>query len=326
MKSNNAFTQLKKIPKFIFLPYLTHIRRNVTQLLSKTQYKRSEKGEFHEIAYRSLDETISLIHNYPWDTERSLASVELTCPSITIEHPKKTYLKIGPYFSGKYCLYYLGTNNQVKFKTVNTIQNACEWVKIYFQQQGKLEGFKNYSFTIRPASHFVTNSFEYTTNTNAVIRFFILPIILLLITTGIIGLIFICRPDASGIFSLMGLMLAFFCVSFSPMIYLYFNYSSADKDYYLRISRGHEEFTYGTKDNRKSYNKQTIARIETYKNTSPRNPWGECQVYTITFKDGEQICFTSLLISGTNLLIKFPDNEVSVHHKFFPTVESVGQV
>lgn len=295
----------------------------MTQLLSKTQYKRSEKGEFHEIAYRSLDETISLIHNYPWDTERSLASVELTCPSITIEHPGKTFLKIGPYFSGKYSLYYLNTNKQVRFKTVNTIQDACAWVNIYFQQEGKLEEFENYGFTIRPASHFVTNRFEYTTNTKATIRFFTFTIILLLLTS-IFGLLSIRRSNASDIFSLIGLMLCFFSVFSSPLIYLYFNYLSADKDYYLRISKGHEEFVYGPKDNKKRYKKQEIAHIDTYRNTSPRNPWGECAVHIITFKDEEQICFTSLLISGATLLIKFPDNEVNVHHKFFPTVNNVG--
>jgi hypothetical protein len=76
----------------------------LTLLISKVQYKRSEKGEFHEIAKRDLNDTILLLENYPWDIERSLAPVELTCPSITLEHPIGTYLKIGPYFSGKFFL------------------------------------------------------------------------------------------------------------------------------------------------------------------------------------------------------------------------------
>lgn len=168
------------------------------QLLSKAQYKRSEKGEFHHIAHRTVEETISLIRSYPWKTERSLASVELTCPSITIEHPIGTYLKIGPYFSDKYSLYYLTTNK-----------------------------------------------------------------------------------------------------------------------------KGHEEFIYGTKDNKKLYKKQDIASIDTYVTSSHKSPWRECEVFIITFKDGEQLRFTSLLISNATLRNKFPDIPVNENNKFFPTVESI---
>src|SRR6478752_897284 len=116
-------------------------------LISKTQYKRSEKGEFHEVAERNLDDTISLIVNYHWDTERALASIELTCPSVTIEHPNGTCLKIGPYFSSKFSLYYL-YNNKIYLKVAKTIEDACIEVKAYFEQEGKLQGFEKYGFII----------------------------------------------------------------------------------------------------------------------------------------------------------------------------------
>lgn len=293
------------------------------QLLSKAQYKRSEKGEFHHIAHRTVEETISLIRSYPWKTERSLASVELTCPSITIEHPIGTYLKIGPYFSGKYSLYYLTTNKKVYYKTVDTLEDVDKWVKVYFEQEGTLDGLKKYSFTINPGSHFETDTFEYLTDTKASIKFFTLPVTIVLISIVLFGLRFIGQPNASGILHFIGVILSFFLILFSPLIFLYFNYLSADRDYYLQISKGHEEFIYGTKDNKKLYKKQDITSINTYVTPSHKSPWRECEVFIITFKDGEQLRFTSLLISNATLRNKFPDIPVNENNKFFPTVESI---
>ncbi len=264
------------------------------KLTSKLQYKRSEKGEFHDIAERSLDETIALILNYPWDTERSLASVELTCPSVTIEHPSGTYLKIGPYFSGKYSLYYLNSKKRIYLKPATTLEEACEWVKTYFEQKGELKGFENYGFTLNPAKHFITNPFVYQVNTAASFR--LLNFFLIMIGTVVFMsfLKYLDHPDEFKLSTLI-YVLFFSTLIYSPVFYLYFNYLDADRNNYLQISKGHDDFTFGTLSTQKTYSKQNIASIISYGAHYRRSLWGECEVFIITFNNGEQIKFTSLL-------------------------------
>ena len=291
-------------------------------LVSKVQFKISEKGEFHEIAERTLADTISLILNYPWDTERSFAPIKLTCPSITIEHPIGTYLKIGPYFSGKFSLYYLNTNNKVYLKIVNTLDDASVWIKAYFEEKPELRGFEKYAYTINASAHFQTNSFEYIIDRKATTTFFIFPILIVPPIFFMCWLKYLERPESFNPMIVVG-MLLFLLLIFSPLTYLFFNYLSADKDNYLQISIGHDEFSYGTVDNKKSYSKENIAEINAFGIINSRSPWSECEVFIITFKNGEKIRFTSLIISRDKLRQKFPDHQIKDNKKFLPTVESI---
>ncbi|PRY51574.1 hypothetical protein B0I27_107162 [Arcticibacter pallidicorallinus] len=292
-------------------------------MISKAQYKRSEKGEFHHIAHRTVEETKSFISNFPWKTERSLASVELTCPSVTLEHPGGTYLKIGPYFGEKYSLYYLAPNKKVYFQNVDTMEEVSQWVKVYFENEGKLTGFKKYSFTLNPLSHFKTNRFEYLVNRKATMNFFRGTRNILLMALVLFWIRFIGNPNIPAILTVTTIVLSFFLIYSCPLIYFYFNYFSSDRNSYLQISKGHEEFIYGTRDNKKRYNKQDIASIDTYVTSAYRSPWRECELFIITFKDGERIRFTSLLISSSTFRKKFPNNPIKVNSKYFPTVESI---
>jgi len=299
------------------------------KLFSKVQYKKSEKGEFHDIAERTREDTIALILNYPWDTERSVASIELTCPSVTIEHPIGTYLKVGPYFSGKFSIYYLDTNNKVYLHTSNTLEDVCTWVESFYEQEGKLLGLDKYSFTINPSTHFQTNPFEYTISTKDITSFF--TFLLLMIPVALLmGLL--KSLHRSGKYNFIPAIAAtsVLLLICSPTIYLFFNYLSADRNHYLQISKGHDEFLFGTVDNNKLYHKSDIAEINVYgtnrypveKRGYNRRPWSECEVFIITFKNGEQIRFTSLLISTSNLTYKFPDHRFTNHQRYMPTVES----
>ena len=301
----------------------------MTKLVSKVQYKRSEKGEFHDVAERTLEDTITLMLNYPWNTERSLASIELTCPSVTIEHPNRTYLKVGPYFSGKFSLYYLDTNNKVYIHTVNALEDVCNWVESYYEQEGQLLGFENYSFTINPITHFQTDPFEYTIDIKAISTFFIFLIWVIPVTLIMGWLKQLDRPDGYNFLAGLGFT-SVILLLFSPIIYLFFDYLSADRNHYLQISKGHDEFVFGTEESKKLYHKKDIAEINVYgTNRYPleerrhkRRSWTECEVFIITFKNAEQIRFTSLLISSNKLKRKFPDHHFINNQRFIPTVQS----
>ncbi|RZK38594.1 MAG: hypothetical protein EOO90_21810 [Pedobacter sp.] len=296
----------------------------MTKLTSKTQYKISEKGEFHNIAQRDLEETIALIIDYPWDVERSLATVELTCPSITIEHPIGSYLKIGPYFSGKFSLYYLGPGRKVHIKVASTLDEAVEWVRKYFNQQEQFDNFGNKEFKINPSAHFITNTFEYTTGSKALRSFFQFPLIMFPIL-----MLFLVVVNFDH-FSVHKFMVAFSIISVmlliisSPYAFFYFNYLKFDKYKYLQISRGHEEFVFGTIDRQSTYYKKDVLAIHAYGLQYRKSAWQGCEVFSIEFKNGEQIYFTSLLIRRETLRKKFVDHTITDHHKFFPTIGNVG--
>ena len=292
----------------------------MTALISKIQYKRSEKGEFHDIAFRNLDETLALILSYPWDTERSLASVELSCPSITVEHPVGTYLKVGPYFSGKFSIYYF-YKGAVYLKITDTLEGACESVRTYFTQNGKLGGFKRYGFTIRPSLHFRTNPFKYKVDRKAAILFFRFPLYMLPLFLLLIWLGYLDNPEklVSSSIAFISLLL----VMFSPLAYFYFNYRAAEEDKYLQISRGDDQFIYGTADNLKTYKKHNVAEINAFGLAHTRSPWRECEIFILTFDNGEEIKLTSLLISREALTRKFPDQRIITNKKFFPTYKSI---
>lgn len=292
------------------------------QLISKVQYKRSEKGEFHEVAARSLEDTISLVINYPWQTERNLASVELTCPSVTIERQNGTYLKVAPYFSGKFSLYYLASNHKVYLKVAPSIEDACAMVKTFFEEDAELQNFDRYGFTFNPVNHFKTHPFEYTVNQRAILIFFKFPIILSVLAFFFFIVVSLDQPNVftlRGVFSVL-LFLVFFS---SPIIYFFFDYLSVDKDLYLKISRGHDEFIFGTVDEKRLYHKNDIAQIDAYGIRNSRSLWNECELFKITFKNGEEIRFTSLLIADTRLIYKFPDHQIVDNRKFFPRAGSV---
>jgi hypothetical protein len=291
----------------------------VTLLISKVQFKRSEKGEFHDIASRSLDETISLIFNYPWDTERNVVSVELTCPSVTIEHSVGTFLKIGPYFSGKFSLYYLDASNSVYLKTANTLEDAVVWVKAYFEQNGKLNWSEKYGFTFRPASHFRTKTFEYTVDKRSIFTFLKFPIFISLFFVFICLFKYLERPESFHVLAPVVTALSLLLIA-GPSVYLFFNYLSVEKDSYLQISRGHDEVVYGKIDKKKSFSKLDIAKIDAYSVRNSRSLWSECEVFLISFNNGERIQLTSLLIDGETLRSKFPDHQIINQKKFFPTI------
>ena len=296
----------------------------MVKLISKVQFKISEKGEFHHISIRSLADTLALIHSYPWDTERSLASVELSCPSVTIEHPTGTYLKIGPYFSGKFSVYYL-ERNSVYLKIANNLEEACELVAEYFQNQGKLKGLDKYGFTINALAHFHTNPFEYTVNTRAIATFFWFPILMVFITIVLCFMAWLDHPEGFTLW-LPITMIALFSVINGPFIYLYLNYSAADNNLYMQISRGHDDFTFGMLDKKRIYRKQDISAIERYGRLNSRGLWGECYIFIIHFKNGEQIKFSCLLIMDHSLRMKLPGIPITHVEVFFPTFENIARI
>lgn len=292
-------------------------------LCSKIQLKNFEVGEFGEIANRTLDETLNLIFSFPWATERALASVELHCPSVTIESLSGSYLKVGPYFNGKFCIYHCSKSGKVTFQVLNELNEMIAIIAEFFNGKIKIAGFQNYKYVVNPRKYFKTNPYEYKPGAKAIFNYFKLDLLIIVAPLCILGTKFFTDwsviTNPLGLFAIL-IFLLFFC---GPSLYLLLDYQPYTKNQFLKISRGHHHFIFGDIAGNKEYDKSDIVGICRYYNHGGRNPWSGSQVYRITFKNGEMLLFNSLLIDQWAFIKKFPGLEIKSKHVFFPTVNAV---
>lgn len=282
----------------------------MSEFISKLQHKTYEKGEFSDEKLRSLDETIDLIKNFPWDAERTLTDVQLTGPSVTIHDEDINYLKAGLYFNGKYCLYYLDRDNHLYEYHAPDINDACKIATDFFSGQLDLEKFEKHFFNIGNQAHFVTNYFEY--------REKVWRILLLNILTLIYGIFFICISTGlikSNQPTVLSFIIILFAGLFLFLLGRIFYNAIINRNNYLQISRGNDLFKFGYNEkNIQTYSKKDIDKVVIYESRGNRNPNLVC-MYEIYFKDGNVIKFSNMLISDMALKSKFPDFTITYGKK-----------
>jgi hypothetical protein len=292
-------------------------------LLSKTQFKNFEVGEFGQIGQRTLDETLNLINEFPWNTERALASVELHCPSVTIEHPSGTFLKLGPYFGGKFCFYHCSKRGKVTFCIIDELDKVSATVAAFFDGNGNVAGFQLYKYVFNALGIFRTNTYEYKPGSKAAFNYLKLDLLIYVAPTLLMMSQFFTNWT---IFLNPYACFTFFCLILlimGPSFYLMFDYESYNQNLYLRISRGHRNFLFGGLNGICEYDKADISDICRYYNHGSRNPWQGSQVYKLVFKDGTTLIFSSLLITQWAFVKKFPDVTIRSEHIYFPTMAKV---
>ncbi|MCR8561231.1 hypothetical protein KXD93_26500 [Mucilaginibacter sp. BJC16-A38] len=272
------------------------------EFISKLQHKTYEKGEFSDEKVRTLDETIELVKTFPWDDERTLTDIQLTGPSVTIQDEYVNYLKIGLYFNGKFCLYYLDNDNHLYEYHVIEKVDVLKIVADFFNSEIELKDFEKHIFNIGNQAHFVTNYFEY--------REKLWRIIML---TGFMLLygVFFVVADASVFATNTRWYVRLPLVVLSAFYYFILGkiYCNAiiNRDNYLQISKGNDVFSFGYNQQEiKTYNKMDISEIVTYEHKGSRNP-NFVEAYAINFKDGSSIKFTNMLISSSAFRTKFTD-------------------
>ena len=272
------------------------------EFISKLQHNTYEKGEFSEEKPRTLYETLDLIKNFPWDGERTLTDIQLTGPSVTIQNEYINYLKVGLFFNGKYCLYYLDNNNHLYEYHAETLTDVFSMITDFFNQEIKLEKFDKHLFNIGNQPHFVTSYFEYRVT---LARIFKLTIFIDLYFV-MFSFLFLgvgekndYKPDSLFLLFpvlLIGGLLAFILVK-----------AFVSRGMYLQISKGNDVFSFGTtEDSVKTYNKSNVQQIVAYENRGSKNP-NLVEVFEIEFKNGESIKLSNFLISGSTLYQKFSD-------------------
>ncbi|AYL95353.1 hypothetical protein [Mucilaginibacter celer] len=267
------------------------------QLVSKLQHNTYEKGEFSDEQPRDLDETIRLIKDFPWDAERALTDIQLTGPSVTIQDNDLNYLKLGLFFNGKFCVYYLDNHNHLYEYHAPSIDEACNQIEAFFNQTLDLKSYEKHFFNIGNQPHFKTANFIYRVNPLKIFAMAsgVSVYILSFIAFTSVG---VFKPgDKSALnFSIVGVILV------GMLIGYIFLRQMEGRHQYLQISRGKTSFLYGKdKEHIQTYDKLDIEVIN-YKVGNK----GAITNIEIIFKDGRFIK-PRHLIDGNTLLAKFPE-------------------
>jgi len=293
----------------------------MSQFTSKVQHKTYEKGEFTDDKERSLAETLELITMFPWDKERTLTDIQLTGPSVTITDEYVNYLKIGLYFNGKYCLYYLDRDNHLyEFHTAE-MQIVNKLVTDFFNFSIDLSQFEKHLFNIGNKGHFETCYFEYR---EKLWRIIVLTSMLLLYGG------FFVIADGAAIFTnvpwYLALILGVPSLFFFYFIFRIYYNAFVNRDNYLQISKGNDVFSFGyTSDTVKTYNKADIEQILTYENRESRNP-NLVNAFEVVFKNDESIRFTNMLIGGSDFHSKFGDSMDNPTIPFMPSKKGLWKI
>ena len=296
------------------------------KLLCKLQYKNYEPGEFIAEELRSLEDIKQLITTFPWEEQRHFTPVGPTGPSITIEDKSGNYLKFGHSYYEKYCLYMLTSEGKFYKKVVPLIVDGIQLLTSFFNGED-IHGEMEDEFTLQPQRHFITKEFRYNAAYKGMFFSFccysLLPLVLLamnlLLIFGanqantnkdvpMVGIEILC--------TIVDAVLIFFTVTAWR---LFFNHYHIARNQFIVISKGRNEFIFGTEDNHKTYLKNEISTFKEYRNTQSRSPWARLNYTEITFDDGEQIKISSLLLKYG--YAKFPDVKCELVSKFYPEIK-----
>ena len=280
--------------------------------ISKIQHKTYEKGEFSEEKVRTLAETIELIKTFPWDQERTLTSVKLTGPSVTIRDEDINWLKVGLYFNGKFCLYYLDNNNHLYEYRAPTMDDACTIVTNFFNQKLELQKFEKHFINIGNQAHFETKYFEYRVKLWRVLMLMslmlfysvlIFPVNFVVLTKGISPVDSIGSKLLVVFFPIVSL---FFCI----VLFLIIRFAFSNRNNYLQLSKGNPIFYFGHDENSiQTYHKTDIKEVLFYSSHSSRSP-NFISFFEICFHDGSSIKLSNMLIPEIAFQSKFPENLV----------------
>jgi hypothetical protein len=95
--------------------------------------KTYEKGEYEELGGLDFTTCRQVVLDFRWESERYLTPVGLTCPSVTILNNDGDYLKLGPYYSNKFCLYLYTATGKLCRKDVRYLEEALDVIEDFFE-------------------------------------------------------------------------------------------------------------------------------------------------------------------------------------------------
>lgn len=273
------------------------------QLVSKIQYNNFEIGEFIKEKYRTYDEVIKLIEDFPWEKQRENIVIDLTNPSITVEGKNNDYLKLALYYNGKFALHYFDQKQKLYTKSFYKIEESFQYIKSYFESPILDTGvFKNQNTLFKNSlEHFISQDFNYVVTSKSARQFLGWTSGMNLMFT-LFFLVFIAFSGSKPeLISILVLTIAIFLIGGGMHLILFFQFYLYSKNKQLIMSKGNEVFYFGNKTNLIKYNKAEILRYRTQRFTYYKHPLREFIVVTIELKNGRDICIPNILINYSSL-------------------------
>jgi hypothetical protein len=265
---------------------------------------------------RTADATVQLINTYPWDQQRDHLAIGLTNPSITIEGIDNDYLKLSPWYNGKFVLHYFDRTHHLYTRSFDHLSDATPLIRTYFASSPPdLSTFKKEITWLQSnTAHFRTVEFIYSMRLARLTSVALLALYTLFISATFTGVV-IQHPPFYPIL-LMPLVLLFLIIRLAMVAV---NHYRSAKDKVLIISRGKQEFSYGPAATPERFNKNDIKEIITY----GRRAKGGFTALTrveIRFLDGRCINISCLMIPQETLTAKFPHCSRSEVGTTFPLI------
>jgi hypothetical protein len=279
----------------------------------KLQYKEYEAGEYTGAQPRTAEDTLQLIAAYPWAEQRDHLAIGLTNPSVTIQGPDNDYLKLSPWYNGKFVLHYFDKEHHLYTHSLDQPNDADPFILAFFSDNPfDCSSFKKEITWLQDNnSQFRTQSFHYSLRTMTVVGQSLLGLYLLILSSGFlilthISIWFILPPLA------IYLLLAWFGA-------LLRNHYRAAKDKVLILSKGKQEFSFGPPEALVTCDKTDIREIITYGRRS-KGSFVPLTTVEINFTDGRALDISCLIIPQEKLIAKFPHCPKSEVPTTFPFI------
>jgi len=302
-----------KVKIFLNLSY----KKYPLPLLTKTQLKDYEPGEFSDCKQRTFSETRDLIEHFPWTQQRDHIAISLTNPSITIEGLAGDYLKLAPYYNGKFVLYYLDGKNHLFTYSMPTLQEAYPIIQSFFDNKLDIAGFKHQPTPfINNRHHFVAANFTYTMSSTSTLLSVCLLSLLWLAFPIISIFAFIAHPPSVPLtcFGVIGLIFASLALI---LIASSISHYRASKGKVLSISRGNPLFQFGSIGAPATYDKKDISDIIQY---GASRGFEGLKRTEIIFKDGASINISGMIADIGTMSLKFPEQKITRKAMAFPFI------
>lgn len=274
------------------------------KLITKIQYKNCEEGEYFDINFRSFEETLQLLNGFPWKIEREGLKVSITNPSIVIESGQGDYLQLALYYNGKYVLRFINSDGILFTKSLFEISASEIYLKKYFESSFSISDFKKENTWLKNnLKSVITQKFEYKVNHSTALKY-------LKKTTGfnfvlycIILLFMIILPSKYDFSWIIMVIVFFVYIGFN--LILFFNHFIHFKSKTLKISKGRNEFYFGTTGQLEEFKKSDIAEVVILNANNSRSPFNGFYVYKIKFINNNEIRLSNIFEDESNISEKF---------------------
>jgi hypothetical protein len=294
-------------------------------LISKIQYRNYEPGEFIEDKERSCDETIHLIETFPWEEQRDHLAISLTNPSVTIQTPDNNYLKLAPFYQGKYVLHYFNTRQQLFTRSFQTCQETYPLIRSFFEPGPfDLTGFhRENTWAQHTAVHFITKDFTFRINPQPTLTYACFGLIATIVFIyQFFHTAYVKQPSSSlQLFAwFFSLILTFL---WSRLIALFINHYSSAWGKILILSKGKNIFYYGPETRPEPFDKNDIANVITYgaKGRYGReSTHGRLTRVEILFKSGDFLNISCLLMMHDDLINRLAPTVRNFEPNIFPFI------